>query len=65
MPPLALLGAATLAASFAFMLPVATAANTFAYGTGFVAQKDMIRTGIRLNLISIALISILLYFLGV
>ncbi|MFZ9754532.1 MAG: SLC13 family permease [Bacteroidia bacterium] len=65
MPPLALLGAATLAASCAFMLPVATAANTFAYGTGFVAQKDMIRTGLRLNFISIVVISLLLWWLGV
>jgi sodium-dependent dicarboxylate transporter 2/3/5 len=47
------------------MLPVATAANTFAYGTGFVAQKDMIRTGLRLNFISIVVISLLLWWLGV
>ena len=64
LPPLILLGSATLSASCAFMLPVATAANTFAYGTGYVAQRDMIRIGLRMNTVSIAIISLLMWLLG-
>jgi sodium-dependent dicarboxylate transporter 2/3/5 len=64
LPPLILLGSATLAASCAFMLPVATAANTFAYGTGYIAQKDMVKIGLRMNTLSIAIISLLMWLLG-
>jgi len=41
---------ATLSASCAFMLPVATPPNAIIFGTHQVPMKDMIRTGIRLNL---------------
>ncbi len=45
-----------LAASSAFMLPVGTAPNALAYGSGLVTSREMIRTGLFLNLLSIALI---------
>lgn len=64
LPPLILLGSATLAASCAFMLPVATAANTFAYGTGYIAQKDMVKIGLRMNTLSIIIISLMMWLLG-
>jgi len=41
---------ATLAASCAFMLPVATPPNAIIFGTHQVPMHEMIRTGIRLNL---------------
>jgi len=41
---------ATLSASCAFMLPVATPPNAIVFGTHQLPMKDMIRTGIRLNL---------------
>jgi len=46
-----------VAASSAFMLPVATPPNAIVYGSGFVAQKDMMRAGFWINLSCIAVIS--------
>lgn len=46
-----------LAASCAFMLPVGTPPNAIVFGTGKVAQPTMIRAGLVLNLLFIALIA--------
>jgi sodium-dependent dicarboxylate transporter 2/3/5 len=46
----------TLAASFAFMLPVATAPNAIAYSSGLVTLKRMLSVGIGLNIAAAALI---------
>ena len=54
---------ATISASCAFMLPVATAPNAIAYATGGVTVQDMMREGLRLNLIFAVIISALCYFL--
>jgi sodium-dependent dicarboxylate transporter 2/3/5 len=61
--PLGLMVAATMAGSCAFMLPVATAPNAIVFGAGYIKMKDMIRAGFALNLISILLISLVVYFL--
>ena len=53
---------ATIAASCAFMLPVATPPNAVVFGSGHLKISDMIKTGIVLNIISILLISVYLYF---
>jgi sodium-dependent dicarboxylate transporter 2/3/5 len=50
--PLIVLIPATLAASCGFMLPGASAPNAFAYGTGYLKIKDMVRTGFMLDLIA-------------
>lgn len=50
--PLLLLVPATLAASCGFMLPGASAPNALAYGTGYLKVRDMIRTGVALDLIA-------------
>ena len=56
--PLVLMIPATLSASCAFMLPVATAPNAIAFGAGEIKIKDMIRYGFILNIIGIVLISV-------
>ena len=48
-----------IAASCAFMLPVATPPNAIVFGTGMVPQRVMMRTGIVLNLVFVALITAL------
>lgn len=51
-----------IAASMAFMLPVATPPNALVHATGHVAQRDMMRAGLRLNLVAIAVITLLFHF---
>ena len=46
-----------IAASFAFMLPVATPPNTLVFGTERLRMKDMVNTGIWLNILGIVIIS--------
>jgi solute carrier family 13 (sodium-dependent dicarboxylate transporter), member 2/3/5 len=62
--PLIVGAAATFAASFGFMLPVATAANAIAYATGAPKQSEMIRVGLALNLLGIAAITLAVSILG-
>jgi len=54
---------ATLSASCAFMLPVATPPNAIVFGSGHVSMRRMVRTGIRLNLIMIIVVSAVVYFI--
>jgi sodium-dependent dicarboxylate transporter 2/3/5 len=61
--PYLLMVPATMAASCAFMLPVATAPNAIVFGSGHLEIQDMVKSGIWLNLISTLLIAILVYFL--
>ena len=56
--PLLLLVPATIAASCAFMLPVATPPNAIIYGSGQVSLPSMAAAGWRLNLIFIVLITL-------
>ena len=60
--PYALLVPATLAASCAFMLPVATPPNAIVFGSGYLKMSDMIRTGFRMNVISIVILLLLIRF---
>lgn len=61
--PYLLMVPATMAASCAFMLPIATAPNAIAFGIGELEMKDMVKSGVWLNLISSFLISLLVYYL--
>tara|TARA_B100001093_G_scaffold376845_1_gene362050 strand:+ start:98 stop:1561 length:1464 start_codon:yes stop_codon:yes gene_type:complete len=49
---------ATIAASCAFMLPIATPPNAVIFGSGKIKISDMIRAGFLLNIISLFLISV-------
>jgi len=60
LPPESLVLPAAVAASCAFMLPVATPPNAIVYGTGFVRQREMMKAGLFLNLLFALVIS--LYF---
>ena len=61
--PYMLLVATTVAASCAFMLPVATPPNAVVFGSGYLRIPDMVRTGIWMNLISIIFLTAMVYFL--
>ncbi|WP_104748289.1 SLC13 family permease [Helicobacter cetorum] len=52
-----------LAATCAFMLPVATPPNAIAYGSGYVKITDMIKAGLWLNVVGVVLISAFTYTL--
>lgn len=55
--PLIVGASATFAASFGFMLPIATAANAIAFATGAPKQSEMLRIGLLLNVIGVLTIS--------
>ena len=57
-PPIVLTVPVTIAASCAFMLPVATPPNAIVFATGRLTIPQMARAGILLNLISIIIVSL-------
>lgn len=61
--PYILMVGATVAASCAFMLPVATPPNAVVFGSGYLRIIDMVKTGIWMNLISILILTLITYFL--
>ncbi|MFT7641465.1 MAG: sodium-dependent dicarboxylate transporter 2/3/5 [Pirellulaceae bacterium] len=60
--PLLLMVSATLAASCAFMLPVATPPNAVVFGSELLRIPDMVRSGFFMNLISILILTLFVYF---
>jgi len=62
--PLVLMIAATLSASMAFMMPVGTPPNTIVFASKRLRISDMAKTGFALNIISIIIITLLVYFIG-
>ncbi|MEC8556075.1 MAG: SLC13 family permease, partial [Planctomycetota bacterium] len=57
--PYLLIIPATLAASCAFMLPVATPPNAIVFGSGEISLPQMVRAGFVLNLISLVVVTLL------
>ena len=57
--PIILAAPVTLAASCAFMLPVATPPNAIVFGSGLLRIPRMIKAGIALNIIGIIIVTIL------
>ena len=63
--PLLLMIPGTIGASLAFMLPVATPPNAIVFGTGRVTIAQMIKAGIFMNIIGLALIMIFMFLVAV
>lgn len=59
--PFALTVAAGVAASYAFMLPVATPPNAVVFGSGYLSVPQMAKAGLWLNLLGALLITLFLY----
>ena len=62
--PIVLTVPITLAASCAFMLPVATPPNAIVFGSGLLTIPKMVRAGLVLNLIGIIFVSIVAVYLA-
>ncbi len=62
--PLLFMLPATISASLAFMLPVATAPNAIIFGTKRLRIIDMSKTGLFLNFAGIVIVTVLTYYLG-
>ncbi|MCB1077253.1 MAG: anion permease, partial [Verrucomicrobiae bacterium] len=62
--PFLLMIPATLSASCAFMMPVATPPNAIVFSSGRLKILDMVKAGILINLIGVAVITLLFYVLG-
>lgn len=60
--PFLLVIPAAVAASYAFMLPVATPPNAIVFGSGYLTIPKMARIGVVLNLIGTVLITIMVKF---
>lgn len=60
---LAITAGIALAASCAFMLPVATPPNAIMYSSNLIPMKAMVRVGLLLNLIVTGLITLLVFFM--
>ena len=61
--PYIIMVSATIAASCAFMLPVATPPNAVVFGSGYLKMTDMVKTGLVMNVISIVIVSLYVYFM--
>lgn len=60
--PFVLMVGAAVAASCAFMLPVATPPNAVVFGSGYLRIPDMVGKGFFMNIISIIILTFFVYF---
>jgi sodium-dependent dicarboxylate transporter 2/3/5 len=63
--PFLLMIPATLSASCAFMLPVATPPNAIVFASGSIPMTAMVRIGIIMNLVGVALVTLIMYLLAI
>ena len=61
--PFILMVSATVASTCAFMLPVATPPNAVVFGSGYLRIPDMVRVGIWMNLLSIVILTLFVFFI--
>ena len=62
--PRVLLIPATLSASCAFMMPVASPTQAIVFGSGYVSIKQMVRAGIWFNLLGVLLVMLVFFLIG-
>lgn len=62
--PYALMIPATIATSFAFMMPVATPPNAIVFGSKYLKIQDMARTGVVLNFLGVIVITVFMYLVA-
>ena len=63
-PPLVLTVPITVAASCAFMLPVATPPNAIVFATGMLTIPQMVRAGVLLNIVGIIVVTLISMYLA-
>lgn len=56
-----LMALVALCSTCAFMLPVSTPPNAVVYGTSYLSSQDMIKTGLRMNLLAVFVIVAAVY----
>ncbi|MFN0216221.1 MAG: SLC13 family permease [Saprospiraceae bacterium] len=61
--PFGLLLSATMAASFGFGLPIATAPNSIVFASGHITTRDMARAGFLLDVLAVLLLLLFIYLL--
>ena len=62
--PMTLILPVTLAASCAFMLPVATPPNAIVFSSGYISIAQMARAGFALNIVSVLLVTAIAVWLA-
>ncbi len=63
--PYLLMIACTIAASLAFMLPVATPPNAVIFSSGYIKLPQMAKTGFGMNILGIIITTVIIYLLAV
>ena len=61
--PLLLMIPATISASMAFMLPVATPPNAIVFSSGRIKMSEMVRVGLVLNLVIAVIVACFVYYI--
>jgi len=62
--PLFLMIPVTIAASMAFMFPIATPPNAVVFGSGRVKMMDMVKAGFIINIVGVILVVLISYYWG-
>ena len=60
-PPVPACMVLSLAASLGFMMPAGTAPNALVFGTGRMTMRQMMRAGIRLDIVTAILVPLTIY----
>jgi len=62
--PFVLMIPATIATSFAFMMPVATPPNAIVFGSKYLKIPDMAKAGVALNVLGVIIITLAMYLVA-